>query len=478
MSRYVGSNPTLSAIRLYFQGFDCRLRQSEPFLFYQEIWYAVSRCLCLGRPFLLRTGRGGLHDIRKGMPSRGGKTMKLQFGNNAFCDRFDWYEWSAPEYRGAEEILRAVRKLAGTGKRLTGVRVIGAAFNMTCSALESYEHEHAVRSGAALREAGLREVRRNLVIPRAVRLCEPFVLDFEDGTSLEFHPGSDLNARISVNAVPRQCMEGLNTPNFDADRLFGQHVKGRKLQDFFIAEKKETITSYRLSGNEPDSQIHDDIEYQYVFRFSDLTELMVSTTSGGYRLSLSGAMKEFLMPYLRFRAVARPVHQPFLCHGVCGDASSFLVCGIESGQRICGRISDAVSFSMDEEVLDCYMYPFFQKWYDPSLNARDPDYEKQGFDWYGSNRYGRKTVQAMLRDMKNEVVTLREYGDSPFFRQHMAMLEKGPWLPSWLPRGDLSEREPDRERARTISFFERFSTRMEGLLRALPEDSVIEVLGP
>lgn len=405
--------------------------------------------------------------------------MKLQFGNNTFCGRFDWYEWSAPEYRGAEEILRAVRKLAGTGKRLTGVRVIGAAFNMTCSALESYEHEHAVRSGTVRTEAGLREARLHLMIPRAVHLCEPFMLDFEDGTSLEFHPGSDLSARISVNAVPRQCMEGLNTPNFDADRLFGQHMKGRKLQDFFIAEKKETVTSYRLSGNEPDSQIHNDIEYQYVFRFSDLTELMVSTTSGGgYRLSLAGSMAELRMPYLKFRAMARPVYQPFLYHGVCGEEPFFLVYGTELEQRGCGRAADAFSFSMDDEVLDCYMYPFFEKWYDPSFNERDPDFEKQGFDWYGSNCYGRKAVQAMLSDMRNEVVRLRESGDSPFFRRHMGVLENRRWLPSWLSGGDLSEMTPDRERARTISFFERFATRMEGLLRALPEDCVIEVLGP
>ena len=405
--------------------------------------------------------------------------MNLTFGNNAFRGRFDWYEWSAPEYRGAEEILRAVRKLAGTGKRLTGVRVIGAACNMTCSALENYEYEHAVRSGTVRSKEGMRDVRRHLMIPQAVRLCEPFVLDFEGGTSLEFHPGGDLSARISVNAVPRQCMEGLNTPNFDADRLFGQYVRGRKLQDFFLAEKKETVTSCRLSGDELDSKTHSDIEYRYVFRFSDRIDLMVGTTSGGgYRLALAGSMEEFRMPYLKFRATARCVYQPFLCHGVCGEDPFFLVYGTESEQRSCARVSDAFSFSMDEEVLDCYAYPFFEKWYDPSLNERDPDFEKRAFDWYGSNRYGRETVRAMLRDMRNEVVMLREDGDSPFFRQHMAMLEKGPWLPSWLPRGDLSEMTPDRERVRTISFFERFSTRMEGLLRALPDDCVIEVLGP
>lgn len=227
--------------------------------------------------------------------------MNLTFGNNAFRGRFDWYEWSAPEYRGAEEILRAVRKLAGTGKRLTGVRVIGAACNMTCSALENYEYEHAVRSGTVRSKEGMRDVRRHLMIPQAVRLCELFVLDFEGGTSLEFHPGGDLSARISVNAVPRQCMEGLNTPNFDADRLFGQYVRGRKLQDFFL--------------------------------FSDRIDLMVGTTSGGgYRLALAGSMEEFRMPYLKFRATARSVYQPFLCHGVCGE-DRFFWCTARSRSR-------------------------------------------------------------------------------------------------------------------------------------------------
>ena len=45
---------------------------------------------------------------------------------------------------------------------------------------------------------------------------------------------------------------------------------------------------------------------------------------------------------------------------------------------------------MDEEVLDCYLYPFLEKWHDSSLNERDSDDEKAGFDWYGSNLYGRK----------------------------------------------------------------------------------------
>ena len=75
-------------------------------------------------------------------------------------------------------------------------------------------------------------------------------------------------------------------------------------------------------------------------------------------------------------------------------------------------------------MLDCYLYPFLEKWHDSSLNERDSDDEKAGFDWYGSNLYGRKVVQTMLSDIKNEVDTLRKHGDSPFFRQHMSMLEK------------------------------------------------------
>ena len=169
--------------------------------------------------------------------------MKLQFGNNAFCGRFDWYEWCAPEYVGAESIVRAVRDMTGAKKRLTGVRAIGAACNMTCSAMARYEHEHAGRRGTARSEDALKEARRHLMIPRTVHLCEPFILDFEGGTSLEFHPGENLRARISVNAVPRQCMEGLNTPNFDADMFFGQYLKGRYLQDFLLWKRRSRTLS-------------------------------------------------------------------------------------------------------------------------------------------------------------------------------------------------------------------------------------------
>lgn len=417
-------------------------------------------------------------DIPEPVLTGGEQTMKLQFGNNAFCGRFDWYEWGAPEYVGAESIVRAVRDMTGAKKRLTGVRVIGAACNMTCSAMARYEHEHAVRRGTARSEDALKKARRHLMIPRTVHLCEPFILDFEGGTSLEFHPGENLRARISVNAVPRQCMEGLNTPNFDADMFFGQYMRGRYLQDFFIVEKKESDTLYRLSGNELDMKTHSHTGYRYVFRFSDSAALVVDSSCGWYALSLSGSMEASQMPYLRFRAMALPVRQPLLCHGVCGDGSFFLVYGTEPGQGLCGSVSDSVSFSMDEEVLDCYLYPFLEKWHDPSLNERNPDYQKAGFDWYGSNFYDRKTVQTMLSDIKNEVDALREHGDSPFFRQHMALLEEMSWRPSWLSCADLSDMTPDRERARTISFFERFSTRMEGLLRALPDDCMIDVLGP
>lgn len=90
-------------------------------------------------------------------------------GKNNFGSRFNPYRWSAPVYENPDELIEAIQSARFLSKRLKSVRVIGEA--RPCFKTK--------RAGSA----PLDETRVNCFEAR-----EPFIFDFEDGSSLEFWP--------------------------------------------------------------------------------------------------------------------------------------------------------------------------------------------------------------------------------------------------------------------------------------------------
>ena len=395
--------------------------------------------------------------------------MPLTFGNDAFRDRFDWYAWSAPVYEGAEAVLKelAVRKFRN--KRLKGVRVVGAARNMTGEELRSYEEK--LRCTAGLSAPSSADVFfRSLRIPHSVTLCEPFILDFDDGTALEYLPGEGLSARIGWNRIPPTCTEGLNRPNFRPERLFTPYLAGQSLQRVLLEEKSSMTRRYEYSGGGLESSLTEGNLVRCVFRFSRHATLTVTSEgTGWYELALCRENGADSLPYLRFREASLGVEQPLFCHGGSGEEPCFLVCAEGPDGR-----SPVPAFSMDEDVLEMYLLPFLERRFESARNAREA-WEPKGFDVYGCNDYSTSAVRAMLSDMRVAVFALREGKDTPLRSCLLEAERRRGSLHGGGHESDACSKED--VLAGAVNVYERFLTRMEGMLNALPDDCRIRIMG-
>lgn len=110
---------------------------------------------------------------------------------NNFDKRFSWYRWSAPIYENSEEVLEAIKKSAVIGKRLKSVRIIGEA-----------TPSFFIEKSQQVPGEGMKV---NSFVAQ-----EPFILEFEDGTSLEFLPHLEKYARLACSTIPDDIKDGLS----------------------------------------------------------------------------------------------------------------------------------------------------------------------------------------------------------------------------------------------------------------------------
>ena len=144
-------------------------------------------------------------------------------GKNNFGSRFNPYRWSAPVYENPDELIEAIQSARFLSKRLKSVRVIGEA--RPCFKTK--------RAGSA----PLDETRVNCFEAR-----EPFIFDFEDGSSLEFWPQGRDYVRMACSSIPNRIENGLsfNTPTFQEFfiSVLGENWQGYELKDFEVISLK------------------------------------------------------------------------------------------------------------------------------------------------------------------------------------------------------------------------------------------------
>lgn len=151
-------------------------------------------------------------------------------GKNNFGSRFNPYRWSAPVYENPDELIEAIQSARFLSKRLKSVRVIGEA--RPCFKTK--------RAGSA----PLDETRVNCFEAR-----EPFIFDFEDGSSLEFWPQGRDYVRMACSSIPNRIENGLsfNTPTFQEFfiSVLGENWQGYELKDFEVVriKHKAVVTS-------------------------------------------------------------------------------------------------------------------------------------------------------------------------------------------------------------------------------------------
>ncbi len=121
-------------------------------------------------------------------------------------ETFDRYAWSAKLYKTHAAITQALREREVIGKKIACIHVIGTAMN-----LEPYSYMQALlntcRNVIGIPYDDICSEKNERIsstqLPCAVKGCEPIVLVFEDGSTLELLPHAFSGIQIGVNKMAR-----------------------------------------------------------------------------------------------------------------------------------------------------------------------------------------------------------------------------------------------------------------------------------
>ena len=173
-------------------------------------------------------------------------------GDNNFCDRFDFYKWSAPYYENPKEVFLALNKLGLKDKILVSINAIGACRNIDNSGGTSLYWTIA-DAGIELGELWWERYEHldNVLVPWNITLCEPIQFVFDDDTTLEILPIEDGGARIGVNTIPVGLVKGLNPSEVNATALFKEFI-GRKLSNIELKinyNETKRVNEFSIENN-------------------------------------------------------------------------------------------------------------------------------------------------------------------------------------------------------------------------------------
>ena len=173
---------------------------------------------------------------------------------------FDKHLWKAEVCATQEELDDFFRAHQIGKKKIKAVHVIGMAQNM-----EKWRYEHTMRT--VLTQAGIpvEDINNGQCayidmthMPCKVRICEPVVFVFTDGSTFEVMPVRWEGLKLSVNQIGADVTEGTNHSNFDAMVLFGQLI-GKSIKG---VEKilREEVKRY---GDEHYEEVDSDVTYMF-----------------------------------------------------------------------------------------------------------------------------------------------------------------------------------------------------------------------
>lgn len=402
-------------------------------------------------------------------------------GDNNFCGRFDFYEWSAPYYEDSKEVYKALKTLEIEGKTLKSINTIGA-----CDCIGKYSlknlYDTITDAGVELGDLWWEKYEHinDVLVPWSIGLCEPVQFVFDDNTTVEILPTEKGGARIGVNSIPIGLVDGLNKSDLNSNELFKEFL-GLKLERIeLMIKKKEThyINDYSISVNDPYVErrtmyiIHFSFDYPYALD-------LIQSFGSSYAIRGKGDPNHHKINFERFESARMSIDQAEIESGR-GTGGTFWILGISNDKENTLKIPDLDCFGMsvDDMYVGEFLSTFLYKYYDPSIQNRE-EYEDDGFDWYGVNLYTFESIRKMLDDIYKTVDLIKENYDDPALDKIKSKWSFYMYTDKMIK--DLTDEEiNDIRRNRgsvAIDFYERFCSRMEHMLK-IPGNNIMSFAGP
>lgn len=380
-------------------------------------------------------------------------------GKDNFESRFNWYRWSAPVYETPEETCSAVESSGVIGKRLRTIRILGDGMQLF------------------LLQKPLFDTDTQELIPYCLG-SDPLVLEFEDGSTLEFFPQGHNHSRLAVNTIPLSIV--------DSDGKFdhASYCKFRESYDsiwasseFINFEVKTFQVASELAGlSKIDDRTYGDV-YFYRFVLSNGSSIYVvpQLEHNGYKLIFSKEEGSFVDISAWVKQVKTEKNISWGKNGYGGSVKIYPsnYKGLDpDGYRDfeCPKEVEFVCrqalIAVDEDAIPAILPRLWAKHFDASINTDWHEYEH-----YACNNYTREQMKAVIADLRDYIELLN--GSALSADEEDSIL-------SWSNSYVWGERQSDLAEAKTMlsDFLTQYCDLVEGMMDVSPDMHWITVMGP
>lgn len=404
--------------------------------------------------------------------------MILMPGKNDFNGRFNWYRWSAPVCENPKELIETIQNSGMLGKKLRSVRVIGETLpRLAADAMRGEQPQEAVIN--------------------CLKAFEPFIFEFEDGSTLDFLPQGHLHSRLGFSSIPSGVRDGLTfaTPSFQhffykaADQIW----KGAVFSDIEVQTvKKES----RIYSERKVSEREEEYEVRYRFHFkeayencsSDSTlifELISEVEHNEYLVSLGGGWSRLWVgaDWLKAQdgALGRKKHN---CWSMVPYGGFLRIYPLDDENAHDIRWGED---EKDHSPFECFIFrqavlcvegegvpvcleDILSRRYDPSINC---DYGLEpGYEHYGENLYSFAVMKGVLNDVRGYIDRIK---NGPLFGKDAELILRWANGYPFYGKGDSDLNEAGKL---LIDFLDQFCQAVEGMMSVCPHFKTIMVMGP
>ena len=147
--------------------------------------------------------------------------------------RFDRYTWRPEICNTAKDIYRILTSLDTKNKKIKRIVPIGMAENMKRDGYEWKYREILLGIGMTNEQLQSYPYAAQVLFPCELHLCEPVIILFDDGSTLEMKPNGGSALLVAANQISPDTVCGTNEPNFDPNILFDS-LRGCSIEDIRI----------------------------------------------------------------------------------------------------------------------------------------------------------------------------------------------------------------------------------------------------
>lgn len=389
-------------------------------------------------------------------------------GKDQYSCRFNWYEWSAPIYITPQKAIDEMIRHGILGKQIQNIRIIGHA------SFESGFTDSPIHMGLSVeRNEDLFEKYPFLInrpVPAMLRVLEPIIFEFVDGSSMEILSDGKERLRLSFDSIPKTITDGINHLNIDAGLFFQHFWKGQSIRQ--IKFEKHECNKYHLLRSIEDDESHsyEDNDDSYIWKFSlgGSKEIWLEAPDKLYA-------KDGLIDYVdRSVLIQSIIPQRQI---VFGDGE-FWIFPCSSDQEK-GNSTEWESIGLLEETFGAFLYDYLVKYYKPSVQLRQKySTIHNEFYWYGRNVFTVQDFKLFLSDLRQVSEKLKQNPEEPSLVNLREGLTRC-FVPDVKTDGYIhATRFQANEWQVIVDFYDRFCKEAEQMIKMNPEYDRIVVLGP